>query len=123
MRRLTLLAALLVAALPALAAAPAGAAQKPTAAFGIYVPDSIEKPQLLDQVVSEVGREPVIISIYKQWDTIPFIESELEEIWDRGAVPMVTWEPFSYEGNEYPLRLIQRGHFARYVRESANAAR
>lgn len=123
MRRLSLLLAVLAAALAALAPAGAGAAQKPSVAFGVYVPDSLEEPQKLDQFTRLIGRDPVVVGIYKQWDQIPFVESELEMIWDRGAVPMVTWEPFSYSGEEFPLRLIQRGRFDEYVRESANAAR
>jgi hypothetical protein len=64
----------------------------------------------------------VIVSYYRQWDSIPFVPSELRAAWDRGAVPMITWEPMSYAGRTYPMRLIQRGRFDQYIRESARAA-
>jgi hypothetical protein len=59
----------------------------------------------------------VIVSYYHQWDSIPFVPSELRAAWDRGAVPMITWEPMSYSGRHYPMRLIQRGRFDEYIRK------
>jgi hypothetical protein len=91
-------------------------------AFGTYIPKVNEKPHRLDAFGRLVGRRPVIVSYYKQWDYVPFDSGELNSIWDRGAVPMITWEPLSYEGREFPLRLIQRGRYDRYIRESARAA-
>jgi hypothetical protein len=123
MRRLLLLLAVLAAVSATIGTAGAGAAQQPSVAFGVYVPDSLEEPQKLDQVARQIGRQPVIVSIYKQWDTDPFLPSELAQAWNRGAVPMVTWEPFSYSGKDFPLGQIQRGRFDQYVRESANSAR
>jgi hypothetical protein len=123
MRRRSLLAALLALLAVALVPAAAGADSKPKVAFGAYVPEVTEKPQRLDRVARLVGRTAVIASIYKQWDTQPFVHHELDEIWRRGAVPMITWEPFSYHGEDFPLRLIQRGHFDQYVIQAAIAAR
>jgi hypothetical protein len=123
-RRLTLLTALLGALVLASGPAPpAAAGDSGSVALGVYVPDLAEKPQRLDRFGRLVGRQPVIASIYKQWDTAPFDPAELAPIWNHGAVPMVTWEPFSYSGREFPLRRIQRGAFDEYVRDSAAAAR
>lgn len=121
MRRLPVLAALLTVA--AVLTMPSAAAARPSVAFGAYLPDVAEQPQRLDGFSKVAGRRPVLVSFYKQWDVVPFEPAELRPIWDRGAVPMVTWEPFSYSGKEFPMRMIQRGRFDRYVRESANAAR
>jgi hypothetical protein len=101
----------------------AGATAAPSVALGVYLPKLSEKPGRIDGYARLVGRKPVIVSDYKQWDYVPFEPSELDEIWDRGAVPMITWEPLSYTGKEFPLRLIQRGRYDNYIRESARAAR
>ncbi|MGH3584324.1 MAG: glycoside hydrolase family 26 protein, partial [Mycobacterium sp.] len=103
---------------------PAGAAApRASAALGVYLPEVGAHPDRIDAFGKLVGRDPVIVSDYKQWDSIPFEPAELGAIWSRGAVPMITWEPFSYQGRSFPLREIQRGKFDDYIRESARAAR
>ena len=118
------LAVLLVtAAAVFLAAQPAaGADTSGSVALGAYIPDAEQHPALIDRYGALVGRPPVIVSYYHQWDSVPFVPSELRAAWDRGAVPMITWEPMSYSGRSYPMRLIQRGRFDQYIRESARAA-
>jgi hypothetical protein len=101
----------------------AAAAVKPSVALGVYLPEVGDRPGRIDAYGKLVGRDPVIVSDYKQWDSIPFEPKELDAIWGRGAVPMIAWEPFSYSGKQFPLREIQRGKFDRYIRESARAAR
>ena len=112
-----------MAALLAAAPAPAAlAAEGPSVALGAYLPKANERPQRVDAFARLAGRPPVVVSYYKPWDFVPFDPVELERIWRRGAVPMVTWEPLGYEGRDYPLSAIQRGRFDAYVRESARAA-
>ncbi|HEX3561705.1 MAG TPA: glycosyl hydrolase [Solirubrobacterales bacterium] len=111
------------AVLIGLSAQPAFAADAGgSVALGAYIPEADRHPSLIDRYARQVGRSPVIVSYYKQWDFKPFVPAELNAIWSRGAVPMVTWEAQSYLGREYPLRLIQRGRFDRYIRKSARAA-
>jgi hypothetical protein len=119
---LALLAALVVS-VAGVAPGAAAAALKPSVAPGVYLPEVGEHPNRIDAYGKLVGRDPVIVSDYKQWDSIPFEPSELNAIWSRGAVPMIAWEPLSYSGKSFPLREIQRGKFDRYIRESARAAR
>jgi hypothetical protein len=118
-----------LALLLALVAAVGGTARagttkpQPSVALGVYLPEVGAHPDRIDAYGKLVGRDPVIVSDYKQWDSIPFEAAELDAIWSRGAVPMITWEPLSYQGGSFPLRQIQRGRFDRYIRESARAAR
>jgi hypothetical protein len=118
------LAVLVVTAATAfLATQPAaGADTNRSVALGAYIPDAEQHPALIDRYGALVGRPPVIVSYYHQWDSVPFVPSELRAAWNRGAVPMITWEPMSYSGRHYPMRLIQRGRFDEYIRESARAA-
>jgi hypothetical protein len=119
-RRLPLAAALLCACWPA---APVRAASPPASvALGAYIPKANERPDRIDAYARLVGRAPAVVSYYKQWDYVPFDPAELDAVWNRGAVPMITWEPLSYEGREFPLAQIQRGRYDRYIRESARAA-
>ena len=105
-----------------IAAQPAHAAGGNSVALGAYIPQVTEHPSRIDSFARLVGRPPLIVSYYKQWDFRPFEPAELDAVWSRGAVPMITWEPLSYFGRKYPLRLIQRGRYDEYVRESARAA-
>lgn len=120
--RALLLSALFLAL--AVTASPAAvAASAPSVAFGAYLPKVERDPARLDAFARQVGRKPVLVSYYKPWDYVPFEADELEGVWERGAVPIVTWEPLSYAGRSFPLAQIQRGRFDPYIRESADAAR
>jgi glycosyl hydrolase family 26 len=122
-RRLTGLALLLgVLLLPALAGPAADVARAREIALGVYIPDVAQHPDRIDRYSDLLGRQPVIVSVYKQWDFAPFVRDELDEIWRRGSVPMITWEPLSYHGRRYPLRLIARGRYDGYLRRAARAA-
>jgi Glycosyl hydrolase family 26 len=117
------MAALLVAlAGCASAGVLAGSAGARNVALGAYIPDVGEHPARIDRYARLMGRSPVIVSSYKQWDSAPFVRAELRAVWSRGAIPMITWEPMSYHGRHYPLRGIARGRYDRYVRKAAEAA-
>ena len=112
-----------VAMVLALVPAAGTASPQPSVAFGVYLPKVERDPQRLDAFSKLAGRKPVLVSYYKPWDYVPFEADQLNGIWERGAVPMITWEPLSYEGRSFPLAQIQRGRFDEYIRESARAAR
>jgi len=91
-------------------------------ALGVYISDAGAHPARIDRYARLMGRQPTIVSYYKQWDFPPFVERELRGAWNRGAVPMVSWEPMSYHGRRYPLRAIVRGRYDRYLRRAARVA-
>jgi Glycosyl hydrolase family 26 len=114
-----LLALLLVASSAAATASPAAAAP---IALGAYLPGSSENPAAIDAFARETGRRPVIVLTYKDWGSLPFSSTELDSIWRRGAVPMITWEPWTASGHYFPLRQIAAGRFDRYLRRAAGSA-
>ncbi|HEY6549850.1 MAG TPA: glycosyl hydrolase [Solirubrobacterales bacterium] len=91
-------------------------------ALGSYIPRVTEAPSNIDRYARLMGRQPAIVHYYKQWDFSPFPRGELRAIWNRGSVPMVTWEPQSYHGRSYTLRGIAQGSYDGYVRRAARAA-
>jgi hypothetical protein len=107
----------------ALAAPTAAATERPEIAVGTYTPDTYRDPGLIDTFARQTGRPPVIVNSYKDWDTPPFNPDELNAAWDRGAVPMVTWEPMTSDGVGIPLRRIaakgEDGHIFAAAREAA----
>jgi membrane-bound metal-dependent hydrolase YbcI (DUF457 family) len=105
----------------ALALAPARAAGAPIA-FGTYVPRADQRPALLESFTRQVGRPPVIVSSYKRWRLRPFIRAELRAVWRDGAVPLVTWEPWTLTGEGFSLRAIAQGRYDGYVRRAAKSA-
>jgi membrane-bound metal-dependent hydrolase YbcI (DUF457 family) len=118
-----LLPALLAAATLSivLSLAPARAVAAPVG-FGVYVPKADQHPKRIESFAHQVGRTPVIVSSYKRWPLQPFVTAELRDVWSRGAVPLVTWEPWTLEGHGIPLRAIARGRYDAYVRRAAKSA-
>jgi membrane-bound metal-dependent hydrolase YbcI (DUF457 family) len=107
-------------ALVAVRPAPASAHR---IALGAYIRGVEESPGLLDRYSEEVGRSPAIVGAYKRWDVQPFYRPELEQIGKRGAVPMVSWEPWTEEGRGFRLAGIAKGRFDDFVRRSALEAK
>jgi mannan endo-1,4-beta-mannosidase len=113
---------LVMVAASAIAGSGAPVAQAREIALGVYFPDVARHPGKIDRYARLLGRKPMIVSDYKQWDFAPFVEDELDDVWNRGSVPMVTWEPMSYQGRRYTLRGIARGRYDRYVGRAADDA-
>ena len=95
-------------------------------ALGSYVPGFSRPvpphPSAIDTEARSVGRRPLIVHIYRQWSQRLIVPAQLGPVWRRGSVPMITWEPLSYDGGRYPLRKIARGRYDHYLRKSAKAA-
>jgi hypothetical protein len=100
-----------------LAAAPAFARAQPAVSVGAYLPGADQNPSLIDDFSQQVGRPTSFLISYKDWDQAPFVYDQLEGIWNHGAVPLITWEPW-----ERSLRGIARGDYDGYVWDSARAA-
>lgn len=113
------LAAFGVACMPGFYVASASTA---AIATGAYVPDSWKDPALVSRYGREVGRPPRIVMTYKNWSSLPFSSEEFEAIGRRGAVPMITWEPWTSAERPFPLRAIAAGKYDRYLRRAAGSA-
>ncbi len=111
----------MVAALAALLILPSSARAAPIA-LGVFVPGVFDDPGVISAYGREVGRQPAIVLSYKNWSIEPFYEPELDSVWQRGAISMVTWEPQTAKGDGIPLPDIVSGRYDRYIRLSAEAA-
>ena len=100
----------------------AASADRPPIAIGTYTPDTYKNPGLIDDFASQTGRPPVIVNAYKDWSTPAFNPDELNAAWNRGAVPMVTWEPMTSDGVGIPLRRIAGGGEDGHITVQARAA-
>jgi hypothetical protein len=100
---------------------PAGAKAAPIA-LGVFVPEVFDHPEVISEYGRRVGRQPAFVLSYKNWSIPPFYAPELENVWDQGAVSMVTWEPQTEDGKGIPLRDIVAGDYDRYIRISAEEA-
>jgi membrane-bound metal-dependent hydrolase YbcI (DUF457 family) len=108
------LAALLLAFAATLPVHPAAAR---TVSLGAYIPGGDQNPALIDDFDAQMGRETAMVLSYKEWSQQPFEHDQLQGIWDHGAVPLVTWEPW-----DVPLRSIARGVYDSYLWDSARTA-
>lgn len=112
----------LVLSLIAMLPTGALAAAAPRIGLGVYRSGAGEDPGLIDEFSNEVEEAPAIVSFYRKWD-VPLIDtSQLAVARSRGAVPMVSWEPWEENGNPIPLRSIASGQEDAYLTESARAA-
>lgn len=116
-------AALLLAIGAASLLIASGNASARVIALGTYVRGAEESPGLIDRYTEEVGRPPAIIGSYKRWDVRPFAASELRESSGRGAVPMVSWEPWDSAGHGFRLAAIARGRYDGFLKSSAREAK
>ena len=121
MRR-TLGAAAVAVCLLVPAVLPVAAAADGDIAIGTYTPNTYKNPGLIDDFGRMTGREPVIVNAYKDWNTPAFNPDELNAAWNRGAVPMVTWEPMTTDGAGISLRRIAAGGEDGHIWVSARAA-
>ncbi len=101
----------------------ADAADRPPIALGVYLENQWRDPTLIDAYAKEVGRRPAIVLSYKRFDVKPFYKPELDQIARRGAVPMVSWEPWDTAGKPAKLWAIGRGRYDGYLRRSAQLAK
>jgi membrane-bound metal-dependent hydrolase YbcI (DUF457 family) len=120
--RLRMLPAVLAATVcAALALTPARVNAAPIA-LGVYVPKADQDPSLIDSFAKQAGRAPVIVSSYKRWRSPPFVPAELGAVRRRGAVPLVSWEPWTLSGRGFALKAIADGRYDPYVHRAAKAA-
>lgn len=85
-----------------------------------------EDPTQLDAYADRVGAMPGIVMWYQDWTDRLFSPRSMDAVVARGAVPMVTWEPFDETGGvnqpRFGLRTITSGAHDAYIRESARSA-
>lgn len=91
-------------------------------ATGAYIPGIEDNPDLIEGYAETVGRAPLIVSAYRNWSEPPFDPRVLDAISSRGAVPMVTWEPWDDSEEGVPLWSIATGGYDHYLSEAARTA-
>ena len=101
--------------------APAGAKAR-AVSVGAYVSDADNNPELIDHFNAQVGRDAAIVLTYKSWEQAPIVVEQLDGIWNHGAVPMITWEPWTASEAGIPLGWIAAGRYDGYVRQAAQSA-
>jgi beta-mannanase len=96
-------------------------------ALGAYIAHAPFKPSEIDTFATLVGKMPAVVMWYQDWvHSKQFRTDLLEEVLDRGATPMVTWEPWNSTGDahqsQFALRTIIAGRHDSYIRSWARAA-
>ncbi len=103
---------------PAPAGVPAGLR------FGVGTPGGPLAAAELDEVAVLAGEAPSVILSYKDFHQ-PAPLTELEAVRSRGAVTLLTWEPWAWGGGTeqpaYSLDRIAAGDFDPYLREWGHA--
>lgn len=123
-----LLAGLLLATSGAFAASSATAA----VVFGVYTQGIAgDTGPVMDRFTSEVGVAPQIVLYYRDWNpswSTALLDPRITApILARGAVPMITWEPFRSDDAAvaqpaYAPAAIAAGRYDAYIRRAAAEA-
>lgn len=92
--------------------------------FGVATPGGAAAGAELDAVAALVGESPGIVLSYKDFRQSPPV-AELEAVVQRGAMPLVTWEPWIAGAGvtqpAYALARITAGDFDPYINQWAAA--
>ncbi|WP_162418338.1 glycosyltransferase [Cyclobacterium roseum] len=104
--------------------------------LGAYLPvlDLAEDMARVTKTEKASGCDWAIISTYLAWGDDPLPISRWQKVIDHGAIPMITWEPFTNLFEEYKnhpdlrenkkvLQYISKGHFDTYIDQMALALR
>ena len=99
-------------------------------ALGAYVSGAPWDPAKIDEFSATVGTPPSVVMWYQDWANVgvrEFDPKKMDAVVSRGAMPMVTWEPWDHTKGanqpKYALRAINRGkhdaHIRRWARDAA----
>lgn len=97
--------------------------------LGAFVPGSPQNMAPVDAWAADAGRAPSLVMWYQAWGGPgnAFDPTALSHVADRGAVPMVTWEPWDWQAGmsqpAYSLRNINKGRYDTFIRTWATAAK
>ena len=92
----------------------------PRVALGVFISKMPSNPSLLDAFADLVGAKPAIAMWYQPWgDGGTFSRSTASAVLERGAIPLVTWEPRGPRDAEWALQAITEGRHDAYIRRWA----
>lgn len=116
------------APLPARRSPPAPAAPTPVL-LGAYISGAPWDPAKIDAFTAQVGVAPPVVMWYQDWEhpgVREFDPIKMNAVLSRGAVPLLTWDPWDYSGSAsqpaYALRTIVAGTHDPFIRQWARDA-
>jgi len=99
-------------------------------ALGAYIAGAPGDPAKIDEFAKMVGASPTLVMWYQDWvheDEKDFNPALMNTVTARGAVPVVTWEPWDATRGPsqpaYALRTIIAGNYDHYIQQWAHDAR
>jgi len=121
-------AAPLIGKLGDLESVAAAATATSSIALGAYIANAPGDPTQLDAFSSTVGVTPSIVMWYQDWaHSTGFDTTGMNAVSARGAMPMITWEPFDYSMGvaqpNYSLAKIAGGAHDAYITQWAQGAK
>lgn len=118
-------------------AAPAAAGQTPApaapagVALGAYISSAPWDPKKIEEYSKLVGATPAVVMWYQNWaggdrNKVEFAPASMEAVTRRGAMPLVTWEPWDGTGEiaqpDFALREILAGRYDPFIHRWARDA-
>jgi len=95
--------------------------------FGVSTPRGPNDLTALDEFEHAAGRTVAVYTFYEGWASSGFDAPAMSAIAARGAIPLVTWEPWDHtkgvDQPRYSLARIASGAFDEYIRRWAVAAK
>ena len=97
--------------------------------LGASVPGSPQNMTAVDAWAADAGRAPSLVMWYQAWGGpgSAFNTAAVSHVAARGAVPMITWEPWDWRAGMrqpmYSLHNIAKGEYDTFIRGWARAAK
>jgi beta-mannanase len=112
-----------------LAANPVAAEPAHTLVLGAYIANAPGDPTQIDRYTAMVGTAPAIVMWYQDWahaGARDFDPAKMNAVAARGAMPMITWEPWDNGGGAnqptYAPSAIAAGQYDPFIHQWAHAA-
>jgi hypothetical protein len=126
-RRLLLVAPVVLVALALIVPASSTAAKTRKVALGVSIEHRWDEAATFDHFASQVGNRPRLWSLWSTWgnSSRDFPAAEAAWVAARGSVPFIFWEPFeSFDSCKYANhKFTARGDYDSYIRSWAQAAK
>lgn len=113
-----------------LASTPAVAQGETLVANGAYIHSAPQDPTQIDAFASLTGKQPSIVMWYQHWGDSAdeaFNTQWLNDVSTRGAMPIITWEPWNSQAGTkqplYALKKIAAGYHDTYIKSWARGAK
>ena len=82
----------------------------------------------IDDLSTWTGKRSTVVVLFTDWcngSMIDLFNSQLNNIWNKSAIPLITWEPFACGGASLPgiMKLVRNNFYDTYITQFGDKLR